>query len=115
MKFTAPIFILKQQGKDVSREEKIPLHQALDRIASREGFRTWSLLAAKADSERATQRFLEQLNLGDLALIAARPRQGKTLFSLALAIETMKRGNRAAFFTFEFTQAEVAERFEAMD
>ena len=115
MKFTAPIFILKQHAKALSRKEKIPLHQALDRIASREGFNAWSLLAAKAASERPSERFLEQLSAGDLALIAARPGQGKTLFSLKLAVETMRQGNRAAFFTLEFTQADVAECFEIMD
>jgi replicative DNA helicase len=115
MKFTAPVFILKQHAKVLSRKEKIPLHQALDRIASREGFSTWSLLAAKAVSDRPSERFLEQLSPGDLALIAARPGQGKTLFSLKLAVQTMRRGNRAAFFTLEFTQADVDACFEKID
>ena len=115
MKFTAPVFILKQHAKALSRNEKIPLHQALDRIASREGFKAWSLLAAKAASDRPSEKFLEQLNPGDLALVAARPGQGKTLFSLKLAIETMRQGNRAAFFTLEFTPADVAECFDIVD
>ena len=115
MKFTAPVFILKQQAKVLSRKEKIPLHQALDRIASREGFNSWSLLAAKAASERPSERFLERLNPGDLALIAARPGQGKTLFSLELAVEAMRQGNRAAFFTLEVTQANVARCFDNLD
>lgn len=115
MKFTAPIFILKQQAKTLSRKEKIPLHQALDRIASREGFSAWSLLAAKAVLERPSEMFLVQLSPGDLALIAARPGQGKTLFSLELAAETIRRGNRAAFFTLESTRADVIAYFESME
>ena len=114
MKLTAPIFILKQQAKALSRKEKIPLHQALDRIASREGFNAWSLLAAKAVSDRPGERFLEQLRPGDLALVAARPGQGKTLFSLELAVETIRRGNQAAFFTLEFTPADVAGCLEIL-
>src|SRR5678809_1215162 len=114
MKLTAPIFILKQQAKALSRKEKIPLHQALDRIASREGFNAWSLLAAKAASDRPSERFLEQLSPGDLALVAARPGQGKTLFSLELAVETIRRGNQAAFFTLEFTQGDVAGCLEML-
>jgi len=114
MKLTAPIFILKQQAKTLSRKEKIPLHQALDRIAFREGFNAWSLLAAKAVSDRPSERFIEQLSPGDLALVAARPGQGKTLFSLELAVETIRRGNPAAFFTLEFTQADVAGCFEIL-
>ena len=114
MKFTAPVFILKQQARVLSRKEKLPLYQALDRIANREGFNTWSLLAAKAVTDRPCSTFLDQLNPGDLALIAARPGQGKTLFSLKLAVETIRRGNRASFFTLEFTPADVAGCFKAM-
>ena len=32
----------------LSRDENIPLHEALNRIAAQEGFGGWSLLAAKA-------------------------------------------------------------------
>jgi replicative DNA helicase len=114
MKFTAPLFILKQQARVLSRKKGIPLHQALDEIASREGFKAWSLLSARAVSDRPSERFLDHLSPGDLALIAARPGQGKTLFSLKLAIETIRRGHRAAFFTLEFTQADVAGCFKAL-
>ena len=96
MKFTAPIFILKQQARVLSRKERIPLHQALDRIASREGFSAWSLLAAKVDSDRPGERFLNQLNPGDLALIAARPGQGKTLFSLVETAHYRQHGSTIA-------------------
>lgn len=113
MKLTAPIFILKQQAKALSRKEKIPLHQALDRIADREGFSAWSLLSAKAADEPSAQ-FLAQLAPGDLVLMASRPGQGKTLLGLDLAIKTMRQGNQAAFFTLEFTQADVAECFKMM-
>jgi replicative DNA helicase len=115
MKLTAPIFILRQHARALSRKEKIPLHQALDRIALREGFNAWSLLVAKALSDKPSEKFLGQLSPGDLALIAARPGQGKTLFSLKLAVETMRRGNRAAFFTLECTRADVDQCFEIMD
>lgn len=47
MKFSAPIYILKQQAKAFARKNNIALHEALDRIAKREGFASWSLLAAK--------------------------------------------------------------------
>jgi hypothetical protein len=115
MKLTAPIFILKQQAKALSRREKIPLYEALDRIAAREGLNAWSLLAAKAVMDNPSARFLQQLRPGDLALIAARPGQGKTLLSLELAVQTMRQGNRAAFFTLESTQAAVAQLFKIMD
>ncbi|RMB04577.1 hypothetical protein [Eilatimonas milleporae] len=39
MKLSAPVFRLKRRARTLAREEKIPLHQALDRLARREGFR----------------------------------------------------------------------------
>jgi replicative DNA helicase len=108
MKLTAPIFILKQQAKVLSRKEKIPLHRALDRIANREGFSAWSLLSAKSASDESCAKFLARLSPGELALVASRPGQGKTLLSLDLAIKTVRRGNLAAFFTLEFTRVQVA-------
>lgn len=114
MKLAAPIFILEQQAKALSIKEKIPLHRALDRIANRQGFSAWSLLSATAAADESSATVLAQLSPGDLVLVAARPGQGKTLLSFDLAIKTMRRGNQAAFFTLEFTQADVAERFRTM-
>jgi replicative DNA helicase len=114
MKLSAPVFILKQQAKALARQDKIPLHQALNRIANREGFRAWSLLAAKLAAEEPSATLLAQLNPGDLVLVAARPGQGKTLLSLDLAIRTMRQGNQAAFFTLEFTHADVAACFKTL-
>ena len=114
MKFSAPIYILKQRAKVLSRQEKVPLHAALDQIASQEGFGNWSLLAAKWAADEATNSLLSQLRPGELVLLAARPGQGKTLLSLGLAIEWMARGDRAAFFTLEFTRVDVVRCFDIL-
>lgn len=114
MKLSAPIFILKQQAKALSRAEKIPLHQALDRIANREGFTAWSLLAARSSADDSSNALLSRLRNGELLLLAARPGQGKTLLAIGLVIESMKRGNGAAFFTLEFTRADVAKCFQIL-
>jgi replicative DNA helicase len=114
MMLSAPIYILKQQAKALSRKESIPLHQALDRIAQREGFGAWSLLSAKAGSVEPTSAVLDQLRPGELLLLGSRPGQGKTLLSLELAIRTMQQGRRAAFFTLDFTLSDVSARFEVL-
>ncbi|MEM8810742.1 MAG: DNA helicase [Cyanobacteria bacterium P01_G01_bin.38] len=114
MKLSAPIFILKQQAKALSRKKGIPLHQALNRIANWEGFSAWSLLSAKAASDKPTATLLAHLHPGDLVLLGSRPGQGKTLLSLDLAIKFMRRGNQAAFFTLDFTQADVAACFKTI-
>jgi replicative DNA helicase len=115
MTLSAPIFILKQQAKALARNEKIPLHRALDRVANREGFRAWSLLSASMKSADPAATLLAQLRPGDLVLIASRPGHGKTLLSLDLAIRTIRGGNRAAFFTLYYTRADVANCLSAMD
>lgn len=101
MKLSAPIYRLKRQAKLLSRAEKIPVHEALDRVASLEGFTGWSLLAAKATSPAVS--IYRQLSPGDLLLIASRPGQGKTLLSLELGWQAMKAGAHFVFFSLEYT------------
>lgn len=107
MELSAPIFILKQQAKSLARRQKIPLHNALDRIAQREGFMAWSQLAADWNSRRSSSDLLSQLKPGDLVLLAARPGEGKTLLGIKLAVDSVDRGNSSAFYTLEFTEADV--------
>ncbi len=114
MKLSAPIYHLKRKAKRLSREEGIPLHVALNRIALQEGYSGWSLLAAKLSASRPAGKLLARLKPGDLVLVGARPGQGKTLMSFELAIEAMKSGNRAVFFTLEYTESDVLDRFQAI-
>ncbi|MGY3620262.1 DNA helicase [Bradyrhizobium sp. USDA 10063] len=114
MKLSAPIYHLKRKAKLLSRDERIPLHVALNRVALQEGYSDWSLLAAKLSASRPARKLLARLKPGDLVLVGARPGQGKTLMSLELAIEAMKSGNRAVFFTLEYTEKDVLDRFQAI-
>lgn len=114
MKLSAPIYHLKRKAKRLSREEGIPLHEALDRVATTEGFSAWSLLAAKAAALTPASKLFPQFKPGDLVLVGARPGQGKTLMSLELAVEAMKSGQRAAFFSLEYTEKDVLDRLRAI-
>lgn len=110
MKLSAPVYRLKQKAKRLSRDAKLPLHQALDQIAASEGFVAWSLLAAKASASGPAERLYEWLKPGELLLLGARPGQGKTLMGLRLAAQAAIQGNRAIFFTLEYTEQQVRDR-----
>jgi replicative DNA helicase len=114
MKLSAPIYVLKRKARLLSRQESIPLHEALDRVAAKEAFSSWSLLAAKAAARAPAGKLFPRLKSGDLVLIGARPGQGKTLMSLELAVEAMKAGHRGAFFTLEDTEHDLLDRFRAL-
>lgn len=114
MTLSAPIHRLKRKARLLSRSERIPLHAALDRIATDEGYRSWSLLVAKQPMAMPVDALLRQLNPGDLVLMAGRPGHGKTLASLALLAEAMRAGRRGVFFTLEYTPADVAGRLHAL-
>jgi len=45
MRLSVPIYQLKRRAKILARDEKIALHEALDRIAREEGFPSWGLLS----------------------------------------------------------------------
>jgi replicative DNA helicase len=114
MKLSAPIYHLKRKARLLSRDKNIPFHEALDRIAEQEGFSGWSLLATKMTATAPAGKLFARLAPGDLVLVGSRPGQGKTLMSLELAVEAMKSGNRGVFFTLEYTEKDVRDRFRAI-
>jgi KaiC len=114
MKLSAPIYRLKRKAKLLARNNNIPLHEALDRVARQEGFAGWSLLAAKAAATAPAAKLFARLMPGDLMLLGARPGHGKTLMSLEFAVEAMKSGHRGMFFTLDYTEKEVRECFHAI-
>lgn len=114
MKLSAPIHRLKRKAKLVSREKNIPLHEALDQIAVSEGYASWSLLSAKRSDAGPARELFSSLNPGELLLVGARPGQGKTLMSLRLAVEAMLSGNHCVFFTLEYSERQIRDRFAAI-
>lgn len=56
MKLSASIPTLKSQAKRKAKEEGIPLAEALNHVAQREGFNSWSLLARKLKEHEESQR-----------------------------------------------------------
>ncbi|MEO1794707.1 MAG: DNA helicase [Pseudomonadota bacterium] len=111
MQFSAPIYRLKRQAKHDAKARGVPLHEALDAAARAEGYRGWGHLSAMANASPADGVF-RALRPGDLVLLGARPGHGKTLLALELALAAERRGHDAAFFTLEYTAADVAARLQ---
>jgi replicative DNA helicase len=107
MELSQPIHRLKRRARLLSRREGIPLHAALDRVAREEGFSAWSMLVAQSVATSPGRVKLSQLSDGDLLLLGGRPGQGKTLLSLELAVQAVKAGRTAVFFTLYSTHAEI--------
>lgn len=114
MKLFVPIFQLKRQAKALTKGRVIKLHDALDQIAAREGYASWSLLAAQYAKSAPLSKLYSNLTPGNLLLIGARPGQGKTLLGLKLAIEAMKQGKPSTFFSLEYTERDLNKRFTAI-
>ena len=114
MKLSQPIHQLKRRSKRQAREAGIPLHKALNETARREGFASWSLLVAKMAGAVPAATLFNQLEPGDLLLVGGRPGQGKTLISLELAAEALRRGRHGAFFTLEYAERDVRARLQAL-
>lgn len=117
MKLSAPIYVLKSQAKTLKRTKQITMIEALDQIAQREGFSSWSLLQSKSEDLRPKGRkdILGYLNPGDLFLIASRPGQGKTTFALQLLIQAFQQNKTCSFFSLEYSKAEIASRIAQLD
>lgn len=115
MKLSTPIFQLKRQARQLSRARGVPLHQAQALVARREGFRSWSLLAAHHATQQPTQTIRSALTPGDLVLLGARPGHGKTLLGLSLVAAWIRAGDPAAFFSLEYTARDIGKRLAVLD
>lgn len=107
MKLSAPIYRLKSRARKLARENRIPLHRALDRVAEEQGFQSWNHLAKVWRPQGPSRSLLEALAPGDLLLLAAWPGEGKTVLGLELAAEAARASRPARFFSSECTEADV--------
>lgn len=107
MRLSAPTFYLKRQAKRLAQSDDIPLSAAQARIAAAEGFQSWSHLASATKQTSAATQLLKTIPPGSLALIAARPGQGKTM----LALEVLAEAGGGHFFTLDYTEDETRARY----
>ena len=99
MKLSAPVYVLKSQAKNLKKTREISLSEALNEIAKKEGYATWSLLVSKHENSlpHKYSQVLDFLNPGDLVLVAARPRRGKSTFAAGLVSQANESGRPISY------------------
>jgi replicative DNA helicase len=105
MKLSSPIYVLKSQAKSLKKAQAITMSKALDIIAKKEGFDSWSLLLSK-NEEIFPKKYCEILsffNHGDLVLVGARPGKGKTSFTVGIFVQAIEE-KRAKNYCFSLSE-----------
>jgi len=111
MRLSSPIYTLKRQAKLLTRDNGIKLHEALNQIAAREGFKDWSHLASSYSQTTPAKEIMSQLNSGDVVVVGARPGHGKTLFGLELAALARKNRRKGYVFSLDYNDKDVWDRY----
>lgn len=118
MKLSAPIHVLKAQAQQLKKEKGITNTEALDLIAKREGFNSWSLMQSKKDEmfPKSYDEILDFFNPGDIVLIGARPSKGKTIFTIGLLVQAIqKKIARNYCFSLSEIHKDIAGRIAVYD
>ncbi|MFK7835162.1 MAG: DNA helicase [Sulfitobacter sp.] len=111
MRLSSPIYKLKRQAKVLAREGDMRLHEALNQLAAKEGFRDWSHLVSIYSKSTPAIEIMRQMRSGDMVLLGARPGHGKTLLGLEL-IALAEKSNRTGYvFTLDDNETDVWDRF----
>lgn len=114
MRLSSPIYKLKRQAKMLARDNDIKLHEALNQIATKEGFKDWSHLASNYSKTTPAKEIMRQMRSGDMVLIGARPGHGKTLLGLELTALAEKINRKGYVFTLDYNETDVWDRFEKL-
>lgn len=118
MKLSAPIHVLKSQAQLLKKEKSITNTEALDLIAKREGFDSWSLLQSKKDDmfPKSYDEILGFFNPGDIVLVGARPSKGKTIFTIGLFVQAIQKEVAKNFcFSLSEVHKDISKRIAVYD
>ena len=114
MKLSVPIYQLKRLAKKHARDKNIALCQALDFVAQKEGFKSWSFLASQHAQMNTAAKVLNSLKPGELVLLGARRGHGKTMMALEIISEAIQSGWNGVFYSLEFTGTETRDLLETL-
>lgn len=114
MRLSSPIYKLKRRAKLLARDTNIRLHEALNQIAAKEGYKDWSHLASSYAKATPAKDIMRVIGSGDMVLIGARPGHGKTLLALELAALSEKFNRSGYVFTLDYNEMDVWDRIEEL-
>ena len=114
MKLSAPIHVLRSRAKNLKQERNLTLVAAQNEIAQQEGFASWSLLMSRRDDllPNNLQELRQYLNSGDMVLVGARPKLGKTMLTADLLAAGELSGERGYIFTLADRLEEAEQRIK---
>lgn len=118
MKLSAPIHVLKGQAQLLRKEKSISNTDALNIIAKREGYNSWSLLHSEHRDgfPSSYDGILDYFNPGDLVLIGSRPGMGKTVFTIGLFVQAiLKKAAKNYCFSLSEVHKDIAKRMAIYD
>ena len=112
MKLSAPIHVLRSRAKTLKQRRNIPLTDAQNDIAKQQGFATWSLLMSRRDEllPNNLPELRQYLNGGDIVLVGARPKVGKTMLTAGLLAAGERLGEDGYIFTLADRLEEAEQR-----
>jgi len=110
MKLSAPLHLLKSRAKAIKKNSSLTMVEALDHIAKKEGYLSWSSLQTQQKHvlPKTKQEVFAYLNPGDLMLIGARPGLRKTQFALDILVQALVEDRYCYFFSFEYTHSNIS-------
>jgi len=107
-----PLFFLETQAKHLQHKQRIHWQEALNQIAEREGFPSWSKL--QTEQPNTTNMLREALCPGDMAIISSCSRDAKLFAAMKLLLSLAQDTRQCYFFTLECYPKQVLSAFEKM-
>jgi replicative DNA helicase len=106
---------LKLAAKKLSVSNYISYSQALDSIAEKEGFVSWSLLSQHNNSlqVKTMHELCQHIFQAQSVLLAARPNVGKVSLAINLSLLAAKSNNPVIYFSFSTSKKAIQEKLAA--
>ncbi|WP_108650663.1 DnaB-like helicase C-terminal domain-containing protein [Dongshaea marina] len=103
---------LKKLANKLKRAHGISHARALELVAAREGYSSWSLLLHQSERHKVTsvEQLKAQLHQTSMLMVAARPNAGKVSAAINFALESAKSGRRVCYVSLNSSPQEIRHK-----